>query len=112
MESGGEKEILLSNYQSFESLKAVIKSISGDTVKESEVAKTEENALQFIKEYGSAAPVEIQTAFDFTNSEINEVIESLVDKNSIRRVPAGNGYFVEPFNGSMAYDANKGICSI
>ena len=108
----GEKETLLRGYQSFETIKSVIKTVSGDSVRERLIEKTEENVLDFIKRYSTAAPVEIQTAFDFSDSEINEVIKSLIDKNLIRKVPSGNGYFVELISNPMACDLASGTCQI
>ena len=103
---------MLRGYQSFETIKSVIKTVSGDSVKERLIEKTEENVLDFIKRYSTAAPVEIQTAFDFSDSEINEVIKSLIDKNLIRKVSSGNGYFVELISNPMACDSASGSCRI
>lgn len=108
----GEKEILLRGYQRFETVKSVIKTLTEDAIKEREVGKTEDDIYGFIKKYNSAALVEIKEAFDLSDSEVTSIIENLISKGSVRKVPAGNSYFVEVTSDPMACDDDSGICEI
>ena len=107
-----EKEVLLKGYQSFDAFKSVIKTIAGDTIKEVIPEKSEENVLEFIRKHGQIAPVEIQVSFDYSNKEVQAVIESLNVRNLIEVIPAGNGSLIKLSNNPMSCDSNSGVCSI
>jgi putative protein-disulfide isomerase len=108
----GKKEVLLRGYQRFETIQSVIESISGGSVKEHPLEKTDENILQFIKKYVSAAPVEIQMVFDLSDPEVNEVTERLITEWLIKKVPAGKGYLVETTDPHMSSNGEMRTCSV
>jgi predicted transcriptional regulator len=56
--------------------------------------------------------VEIKVAFDFSDSDISDVIDKLIKKDLIKQIPAGNSYFIEPALSPMACDDNSGFCRI
>lgn len=107
-----EKEVLLKGYQTFDAFKSVIKVLSGDTIKEVITDKSEENVLEFIRKHGQVAPVEIQVSFDYSNKEVQAVIESLNARNLIEVIPAGNGFLIKLSNNPLSCDSNSGVCSI
>ncbi len=107
-----EKEVLLKGYQSFDAFRAVIKTITGDTIKEVIPNKSEENVVEFIRKHGQVAPVEIQVSFDFSNKEVHSVIESLNARNLIQVIPAGNGSLIKLSNNPLSCDSSSGSCSI
>ena len=108
----GEKGVLLRGYQRFETFQSVIKTLAGDAVAEHIPAKTEAAVLALIDKQGRVAPVEVQTAFDFTGAEITAMLDTLKDKRLIGMVPAGNGWFVERATSPMACDPDKGLCAL
>ncbi len=107
-----EKEVLLKGYQSFDTFRSVIKTIAGDTIKEVIPHKSEENVLEFIRKHGQVAPVEIQVSFDYSNKEVQSIIESLNARNLIQVIPAGNGSLIKLSKEPSSCDSNSGVCSI
>jgi Ni,Fe-hydrogenase III large subunit len=49
-------------------------------------------------------------AFDLTDAELTQIVDSLLKQQLITRRVAGNGYFISPKISSMACDAATGIC--
>jgi hypothetical protein len=58
------------------------------------------------------APIEIQMTFDLTNDELKEVINSLLNKQRIKKREAGNGYFISPKVSAGACDSATGVCAM
>jgi len=108
----GEKEMLIRGYKRYEEFKTLIKHMSGGAIQEHPVSANEETIMAFITRYGSAAPVEVQTAFDLSNDELKNVIDSLLNKQLIRKQVAGNGYFILPKVSAAACDPANGVCSL
>lgn len=107
----GEKETLLRGYKRYEEFKAVIDYLSNGTINERLVPTSEEAIMQFIRTYGSVAPIEINMAFDLTDAELKLTVDSLLKQKLITRRAAGNGYFISPAISSMACDTATGICT-
>ena len=108
----GEKEMTIRGYKRYEEFKALIGHLSGGEIQEHPVAANEETIMAFITKYGSAAPIEIQMTFDLTNDELKNAIDSLLNKQMIRKREAGNGYFLLPKVSAAACDSATGVCSI
>lgn len=109
----GEQEILMRGYQSFDALKAVINSIAGDNINEIIPEKSEDSVLQFINKYDRVAPVEIQSAFDYSEKELESLIKNLVSKDLIKTIPAGNGMFIESINNNPLFcDSDTQVCNV
>ena len=108
----GEKEMVIRGYKRYEEFKALIKHLSGGATQERPVSANEETIMAFITRYGSAAPVEVQTAFDLSSDELKNVIDSLHEKRLVRKREAGNGYFILPKVSAAACDLATGVCSI
>ena len=66
--------------------------------------------LGFLNSYGRAAPVEVTTVFDLSPQEYEAVVGDLEAQKRVRRVPAGNGYFLEPMAGASC-DMESGTCA-
>jgi predicted DsbA family dithiol-disulfide isomerase len=107
----GEKEMVIRGYKRYEEFKALIGHLSGGELQERPVPANEETIMAFITRYGSAAPIEIQMTFDLTNDELKNVINSLLNKQLIRKREAGNGYFILPKVSAAACDPATGVCS-
>jgi len=108
----GEKEMLIRGYKRYEEFKALIGHLSGGEIQERPVPANEETIMAFITRYGSAAPVEVQTAFDLSDDELKNAIDSLIEKQLVRKQAAGNGYFILPKVSAAACDPATGVCSI
>lgn len=108
----GEKSTLLRGYQSYNNFKAVINQVSGGSVKEAQIAASEENVLEFIKGHSSLAPVEIKMAFELSDNVFEKVENSLLEKQLIVKREAGNGYFISPKSNPMACDPATGACML
>lgn len=108
----GDKKLLLRGYQNFDIVKSVIKNMTNDAVKMNEIEKTESGVLEFMKKYKSAAGVEIQNSFDFSDDEFENIIGNLINKNFIRKVSFGNGYIIELLQNPMVCDTETGQCNI
>lgn len=106
----GDKKIMLRGFQSYDSVKSVIKSLTGNEVLEIIQDKTENNVMNFIKKYERVVPVEIKEAFDYLDSELKAVIENLINKNLIKVNPAGNGFFIETTINPMSCNSDSGLC--
>lgn len=107
----GEKEMVIRGYQRYEDFKALIGHLSGGEIEEHPVSANEESIMAFIARYGSVAPIEIQMTYDLTNDELKAVIDSLVNKQLIRKREAGNGYFIFPKVSAVACDSATGVCT-
>ena len=108
----GEKEVLMRSYQSFESIRAVIKTLAGDSINDILPEKSEENVLEFIRKYERVAPVEIQASLNYSDEEVKGVIDTLKEKNLINIIPAGNGIFITQAKALLSCDAASGVCNI
>jgi len=108
----GEKEMVIRGYKRYEEFKALIGHLSGGELQEHPVPVNEETIMAFLSRYGSAAPIEIQMTFDLTNDELKNVINSLLNRQLIRKREAGYGYFIVPKVSAAACDPATGVCSI
>jgi putative protein-disulfide isomerase len=107
----GGKELMLRGYQDFRAMKAVIDTLTGGTLHPQAPEKTAENVLSFLNTYRRAAPVEVTTVFDLSPQEYEAVVGELEAQKRVRRVPAGNGYFLEPMAGASC-DTETGTCAL
>ena len=108
----GKRELKLGGYQDFKAIQAVIQTLCGDSIQERPPAKASEDVLGFLRKYGRAAPVEVATVFNLTPNEMDEILAPLIENGRIRRVVAGNGYFLEPAAVGQVCDVKTGICII
>lgn len=108
----GEKGVMLRGYQRYVTFQSVIKTLAGEAIKDQAPEKSEEKVLAFIEKQGRAAPIEIQTAFDLSASELQSMVDSLQSKQLIRLTPAGNGWFIERVANPLACDPETGVCAI
>ena len=108
----GDKEVLMRSYQSFEAIKAVIKTLAGDSINDILPEKSKENVLEFIRKYERVAPVEIQASLDYSDKEVKSVISTLQEKNLIKIIPAGNGILIKQAKSPLSCDSVTGICNI
>lgn len=106
----GEKEIMLRGYQRFESFTAIIDSLSQRALRMELPDRPPESIEAFVMRYGRAAPVEIDTVFDLGAAERENIVDALLGAGRLKRVPAGNGYFLESLPSGMSCDAETGVC--
>jgi helix-turn-helix protein len=106
----GEKEVLLRGYQSFETVKSVISSLTEGTLKEKSTLKSEEALLAFIVANKRVAPVEIITAFDYSAAEWQTIMVNLIERSLIKVAPAGNGVLIEAAGDPLSCDPVTGLC--
>lgn len=106
----GEREIMLRGYQSFAAMQAVIGTLSGDLLKATAPQKTAEALLGFIRIFGNAAPVELETVFDLSNQEVELRLADFVRTGIVRRVTKGNGFFWEAAS-NAGCDVESGVCA-
>jgi predicted DsbA family dithiol-disulfide isomerase len=107
----GEKEMVFRGYKSYEVLSTVARRLSNGSVEEKEVEKSEEEILQFIEEFESVAPVELQMVFDLSSQELRSVIEFVMRQDNISRVKTGNGYILRAAKKGLLCDPDTGMCS-
>lgn len=108
----GENSTLLRGYQSYANFKAVITHLSNGVVKEITVASGEDAVLDFITKYLSVAPIELKMALNLTLEDLDEHVNSLINKKLITKRLAGNGYFLTPRSNPMACDPETGYCML
>lgn len=106
----GGKEIMLRGYQTFGNLQAVIATLAANQLQAHPPQKTAEALLEFLHVHGRAAPVELATVFDISPTELDTLLRSPAVQQRIRRVPAGNGCFLEPVPADLSCDSATGIC--
>ena len=107
----GGKELMLRGYQDFRAMRAVIDTLTRGTLHPQAPEPTAQNVLDFLHAYRTAAPVEVATVFDLSPKECEAILEGLEAENRVRRVPAGNGYFLEPIAGASC-DTESGTCAL
>ena len=108
----GEKGVMLRGYQVFDNFKNVIDHLSDHTVKGQEIDATEENILAFIEKYDRVVKHEIKVSFDLQDTQLDEILQKLEDKNLIKVRPIANGFYVEMKKSPLACDSETGICHI
>jgi predicted DsbA family dithiol-disulfide isomerase len=108
----GEKEVVLRGWQDFDAFKSVITSLSGGSISDTVLEKSEDKVLKFIKKYAKVAPVEIKEAFEYSSKELSNVLEGLKEKNLINLTEAGNGYFISASKSPLSCDPVTGVCRI
>jgi len=106
----GKRELKLGGYQDFKAIQTVIHTLGGGSIQGRPPAKSSEDVLAFLRKYGRAAPVEVTTVFELTPKEMEETVALLLEKGRIRRVVAGNGYFLEPVAVGQVCDVKTGMC--
>lgn len=105
------EHMILHGYQSYEALKALIKNTTDGRLNERPVQKSEEAVLEFINYFESAAPVEIKTAFDLSDEEMDCLLTPLFNEEEVRKVWAGNGYLIRPAQKAVECDTQSGVCT-
>lgn len=106
----GDKELLLRGYQSFDSMSAVIATMTGGYIKPQQPEFSDIALLNFLKYDGRAANVELVTIFNKSQSELNISLDALIQKNAIRFVAAGNGGFFEFNEPALTCDPEARTC--
>ncbi len=105
-----EKSILLRGYQQFNTFKAVINQLTGGEIQETEVVASENSIFEFIRKHNAVAPAEIKTAFSLNDEQMNVFLDTLFQKQLIKKREAGNGYFVLPNENSLKCNSETGVC--
>ena len=108
----GDNTMLLRGYQNYSNFKAVINHLSTGEIKENNIESCEEAVLDFINKYSSVALVEIKMAFDLSDIQLENHINSLIGKQKITKTTAGNGYFLSPKSNPLECDPESGTCSL
>jgi len=106
----GEKSILLRGYQQYNTFKAVINQLTSGKIQEIEVMANENTIFEFIRKHNSVAPAEIKTAFSLSDEQMNGFLDSLFQKQRIKKREVGNGYFVIPQENPLMCDVETGVC--
>lgn len=104
----GEKEVLLRGYQSYETIKAVILTLSNNQISEKALDKSEASVLDFIKKYKSVAPIEIMMAFTLELAEYTAIINNFLNQGLIKIEKVGNGSFIKESSNPLLCDS--GLC--
>jgi len=105
-------EILVRGYQSYNSMKSVLNSMTGGQLQEHAPEKTSAAVLQFLQSSGRSAPVELEAVFDLPPEELAEILTHLHADQRIRAVEAGNGCFWEARTTGLSCDPVSGVCSL
>jgi len=108
----GTESMNLHGFQSYDTLKAIFRNITNDTITERPVQKSAKSVLQFINRFESVAPVEIKKAFDLSENEMDSLVTPLINQDTVRKVWAGNGYLIRPTKEAMACDPESGVCTV
>lgn len=106
------KPVLLRGYREYSMIRSIINTLSNGSIKEVPLAKTEGNVIDFINENRRVTPKEIEVAFDFTKQELEEMLNSLLTKKLLKKIEAGNGYYLETAAKVGYCDPITGICQI
>lgn len=107
-----QEQMILHGFQSYEALKALIENTTEGAIVERPVQKSEQAVLRFINQFESVAPVEIKTAFDLTDQQMDCLVSPLFSQEKIRKVWAGNGYLIRPAQKTAAScDMELGACT-
>lgn len=108
----GSRELMLRGYQSFDSMHAVISSLSGGQILAFKPQVTAQGVLDFLRHQGRAAKVELATCFDLSPIEVDAMLNTLNAQGKIRFTPAGNGGFWLLRGDGATCDATTGVCTL
>jgi predicted DsbA family dithiol-disulfide isomerase len=108
----GDRETLLNGYKRYEDFKAVITHLTDGATLERPIQSNEASILEFIRKYGSVAPVEIKLTFELTEFELKPMLDSLLAKGLISSREAGNGNFISPRTSPAACAPSSGMCAV
>ncbi len=106
----GDEKILMQGYQGYEAIKSVIDSLTNDSIKQNIIEKTDDEVLNFIKKYERVAPIEIQSTFDLSDIELEQIIGDLIDENLVEIIPAGNGIMIGILSNALYCDSDSAFC--
>ena len=106
----GDKELLLRGYQSFDSMSAVISTMTGGYIKPQQPEFSDIALLNFLRHDGKAAKVELATVFNKSQSELDVSLDALLQQDAIRFTAAGNGGFFENNGSVLACDPETRTC--
>ena len=109
--SYGPETFTLHGFHSYGDLKALIANITDGTITERPVKKSEEEVIDFIKQFDSVAPIEIRKTFDLSEKEMDCILKPLLERETVRKVWAGNGYLLRPARKTVSCDTETGVCT-
>lgn len=108
----GGRELMLRGYQSFQNMQSAIAELGGDRLAAHAPRKSTDAVLEFLRDYGRAAPVEIRTVFDLSRVEQDALMGGLEETAKVRRSPAGSGFFWDLRPEGMDCDPTTGVCAL
>lgn len=110
--SFGARALSLRGYQTFQSMLSVIDTLSEGALRWHAPTANTEGLLSFLHTFGRAAPVELKGVFDLDQSDLERELDALEAAGAIRRVPAGNGCFLEANASGGECDPVTGLCAL
>lgn len=105
----GEKSVMLRGFQTYDTIRRVMKQLAGGALVERAVDASDESILEFVESHGALAPAEIGAAFDLPPDQAEAAIARLESRGSMARKKAGNGFFVRS-TAVAACSAAAGVC--
>lgn len=90
------KEHKLGGFRSFREVRDLFRVIVGGSLVERPTVANDENIQAFIAKHGKVAPRELAEVFDLSLQECNSRIDALAASGRLKKVVAGNGFFLTP----------------
>lgn len=107
-----DREIMLRSFLKFEDVRAVIDTLSGGSIVAKPIPNGPEHILDFLRNQGRAAPIELITVFGLSPIELEHALNGLIQAGHVQRTAAGNGAFLEATTPRTTCDPETGTCSI
>ena len=109
-----DQSVMLRGYQDFEAFVGVIDTVTGGIIKPVKPERNDHTLLSFLTVHHKSAAEEIRQAFDLSSIiEVDNWIMKLENQRKVRRIKAGQSYFVEATKQRQGLYCNltTGICS-
>jgi putative protein-disulfide isomerase len=89
------RQVMLRGYQRFDSFADVISYLTDEELKPVKVTPDVEILNQLLIKHGNLAREEVYQSFDFEKgTQVDQWIDKLIEKGTLKKIPAGNSYFI------------------
>ena len=105
------KKGITSGYQTYERLLGAVRQMTGGAVIPQEKEGTMENVQDFIAKFHRVAAIELKTAFNFTDQELEDVVKKLTESGAYAIDKSAYSYFIREVP-VMHCDPVTGVCSL
>lgn len=92
--SYGDASFIQSGYLEFDQLASIIDRITNDAIHIPTISYSLDEALRFLHTYKTVSGADLKTLFDLTESQLEDLVQTLIDGGSATLETCAEGYFL------------------